>query len=347
MCISALTLSSCTCDGLIARQFGYTPDKYIPKDKIQDYIKSNYSAKDLKISETVYTTKEIPVSSNAVLTSYGMAQDPNIIKAYNNYISGSSDTIVSSDGYTTYPYDPYSRAILKCSIGRVCTINLQAGEKIIGKPSLGDSLHWMINVGVTGNGDNASQILLVKPIVVKNDLQHDKVRYFSTNLIIPTDKRVYNIGLLQTAPNQNTTIMNFYYPQETASNLEQEVSNLNSQQSTNSQIQKDINYTADVNMNDINPEKYHIKVKSKNIPLWKPIIAFDDTKQTYLKLPTNVDSYQLPTVWVERIDGNKELASANSFHKPYYIIKGIYKKILLYGGTDKDNNAQTVEITRD
>ena len=84
-----------------------------------------------------------------------MSQSADIVKAYNNYMQGDEDTIVSSDGYTTYPYDPYSRPIFKCSVGRVCIINLHAGEQIIGLPFLGDSLHWNVNVGSTGSGSNA------------------------------------------------------------------------------------------------------------------------------------------------------------------------------------------------
>jgi P-type conjugative transfer protein TrbG len=345
VCTLAVILSSCASDGFIAQKFGYTPDKYIPKDKVQDYIDSHYDAKDLKISKTIYTTKEIPVSSNAVMTSFGMTQNTNIINAYNNYMNQEENTIVQSDGYTTYPYDPYSRPILKCSIGRVCTIQLQAGETIQGKPSLGDSLHWNMDVGTHGSADNSSQMLLLKPIVVKNDLQNGSVKYFSTNLIIPTDKRVYNIGLLETPPNQNTTIMNFYYPQETSDKLTQQVADLKSHKSSTNQDQQDISYTTNVNMNDINPEKYNITVKSENTPLWKPTTVFDNGKQTFIKMPDNIDSYQLPAVWVQRQNGEKELSNSNTFHKPYFVIQGIYKTIYLYDGSGK--NTQSVEITRD
>ncbi len=349
LALSTLFLSSCASDGFLASQFGYTSDKYIPKDKLPQYLAQNYSSTDLKIPETIYTTQTIPISSSAVLTSFGMNQSADIVKAYNNYMQGNEDTIVSSDGYTTYPYDPYSRPIFKCSIGRVCTINLQAGEQIIGKPSLGDSLHWDMNIGSTGTGSNASQILFIKPLVVKGDLQNGKPKYFSTNLVIPTNKRVYNIGLLSTKPNQNTSIMNFYYPRETSSQLEQQVANLNSNNpvSNDSHPNPLSSSATNIDMNNINPEKYHIKVVSKIAPKWKPIAAFDDGHKTLIKLPDNIDSYQLPVVWVQREDGNKELSSSNTFKKPYYIIDGTYKNIFLFSGSDKQDNDQQVEISKD
>lgn len=347
--LSTLLLSSCASDGFLASQFGFTSDKYIPKDKLSQYLAKNYSSTDLKIPETIYTTKIIPISSNAVLTSYGMNQSPAIVKAYNNYMQGGEDTIVSSDGYTTYPYDPYSRPIFKCSVGRVCTINLESGEQIIGKPSLGDSLHWNMNVGSTGSGSDASQILFIKPLVQKGDLQNGKPRYFSTNLVIPTNKRVYNIGLLATKPNQNTSIMNFYYPRETSSKLEQQVANLNKNHPVSNNLNSHQSYSSatNIDMNNINPEKYHIKVVSKITPTWKPIAAFDDGHKTLIKLPSNIDSYQLPVVWVQREDGQKELSSSNTFKKPYYIIDGTYKNIFLFSGSDKQDNDQQVEISKD
>ena len=344
-CVSAIILSSCASDGMLARQLGYTPDKYVPKDKIQEYINSNYQAKDLKISKTIYTSKDIPVSPNAVMTSYGMTQDANTIKAYNAYVNHEKDNIVHSDGYTTYPYDPYSRPILKCSVGRICSIQLQAGEKIQGQPRLGDSIHWQVDVGSNGTGVDSSQMLFIKSIVTKKDLSGGKVKYFPTNLIIPTDKRVYQIGLIGTKPNDDTSIINFYYPQETSQKLAKQVAALNSNSSADNQSQQDISYTKNINMSDINPEDYTIKVKSDKKPLWNPTTVFDNKNQTFIKMPNNLNSYQLPAVWVERDNGEKELSSSNTFHKPYFVIQGIYKKIYLIDGSG--DNAQAVEIVKD
>ena len=345
--LTSIALSSCASNGFLAKKFGYTPDKYVPKDQIDQYVAKNYKSLGTNVAKTKYTTKTVPISSHAVMTSFGMSQSPEILKAYNNYVSGSVNSIVHSDGYTTYPFDPYNRPIFKCSVGRVCTIALEAGEQIIGKPSVGDSVHWKIDVGIAGQGNQASQMLIIKPLVVAADIsKNNEVKYFSTNLIIPTNKRVYNIGLLSTPANQNTSVMNFYYPNETSQKLEDEVKKLNSKTNAYSPSTQ-TNYETNVDFNNINPEKYHIVVKSKDIPNWKPVLAFDDGNKTFLKLPSNTNSYQLPAVWVERQDGKKELSSANVFHKPYFIIDGTYKNIFLFGGSDKEENAQEVEISKD
>ena len=42
-------------------------------------------------------------------------------------------------------------------------MELQAGEKIVGEPQIGDSVRWNISPGMYGNGDQATQMIVLKP----------------------------------------------------------------------------------------------------------------------------------------------------------------------------------------
>ena len=71
-----------------------------------------------------------------------------------------------------------------CAPLRVCIVELQAGEKIVGEPQIGDSVRWNISPGMYGDGDQATQMIVLKPQEAGLD----------TNLLVATDRRAYYFG---------------------------------------------------------------------------------------------------------------------------------------------------------
>ena len=345
-------LTGCASDGYLAKQFGYTSDKYIPIDKADKY----FAQQKIKASKVEYNVEKIPVSRSAVITSYGLSQNPEIKKAYENYVSGGQETVVRSDGFITYPFDTYSRPILECSIGRVCAIQLEAGEKITTKGVLaGDTVRWKVSIQKTGDGADESQMVSIKPIVPDNRDPNVKksleIKKFSTNLMITTNKRVYNIGLLAQPKGAISTVMNFYYPLETAKDVNKQIEQLAAQNKTVAATPASL--ATDVNFNDINTN-YSIDLDTKSSffsskkatnPSWMPLQVFDDGHKTFIKLPKNADQFQLPAVWVVRDDNKEELSNNATYQSPYYVVDGVYKKVLLFTGFD--NKKVQVTITRD
>lgn len=65
-------------------------------------------------------------------------------------------------------------------------IELQAGEKIVGEPHIGDSVRWNISPAIYGTGDQATSVIILKPQTPGLD----------TNLLITTDRRAYYLRLI-------------------------------------------------------------------------------------------------------------------------------------------------------
>ena len=68
-------------------------------------------------------------------------------------------------------------------------IELQAGEKLVGEPHIGDSVRWNLSPALYGNGDTATSVIVLKPQAPGLD----------TNLLITTDRRAYYLRLLSKA----------------------------------------------------------------------------------------------------------------------------------------------------
>ena len=86
------------------------------------------------------------------------------------------------DGRVMYPT---ALPIVVCAPLRVCMIELQAGEKIVGDPHIGDSVRWNISPAMYGTGDQATAVIILKPQMPGLD----------TNLLITTDRRAYYLRL--------------------------------------------------------------------------------------------------------------------------------------------------------
>ena len=91
-----------------------------------------------------------------------------------------------------------------CAPLMVCYIELEPGEVITGTPSWGDTARWQVGTKVQGF-DPETVLVEVKPAA---DAQ-------LTNIVIPTDRRVYTINLVND-PDVHTPILSFLYPDSAA-----------------------------------------------------------------------------------------------------------------------------------
>lgn len=82
----------------------------------------------------------------------------------------------------------------------VCYIELEPGEVLTDTPSWGDTARWQVTVKVQG-ADPETMVLEIKP---SEDAG-------LTNLVIPTDRRLYTIHLVND-PGVSTPILSFRYP---------------------------------------------------------------------------------------------------------------------------------------
>jgi type IV secretion system protein TrbG len=66
------------------------------------------------------------------------------------------------DGRVMYSFGAGLPTVV-CAPLRVCIVELQAGEKIVGEPHIGDSVRWNISPAMYGTGDHATSVIVLKP----------------------------------------------------------------------------------------------------------------------------------------------------------------------------------------
>src|SRR4051812_10327941 len=115
---------------------------------------------------------------------------------------GRNTPAAGADGRVMYAFGA-GLPVVVCAPLRVCIVELQAGEKIVGEPQIGDSVRWNISPGMYGNGDQATQMVVLKPQETALD----------TNLLITTDRRAYYLRLVSKSQEYVARVA-FRYPEE-------------------------------------------------------------------------------------------------------------------------------------
>ncbi len=280
--------------------------------------KVTYNPNDFVTPNKVVKNKvEVPVLPS-VKATYGIGNDPAIVKAYKQYQKTGKLETVKGQGWVTYPYSENSKPIIACSAFHFCIVQLESGEKL-NSYALGDTSRWKTNAFVTGEGKDASISIQLKP--VENNM--------STDLTISTNKRTYLIGLVAKA-NAGTSVLRFYYPKETLLNnlaLGRKMQGEGSNAVINS---TDLSGGTHVNLDHVN-FNYHIKGDS---PPWRPLRVFDDGSKTYIEMPAITSRFSLPVLYLAR---NKQLQMVNfRYEKPYFVIDGLFSKAWLISGKGSD-----------
>jgi|TARA_R110002167_G_scaffold184717_1_gene385206 P-type conjugative transfer protein TrbG len=320
---AAMSLMGCAAMNNV-KNVNYDPGSYEQANSVNNYVQAQ-KAKKAAIEAEIH--KIVPAQT-AVLSSYGFSQNPRVIKAYKNYVAGKKDVVVHSPGFITYPYSPYSRPIITCAPLRVCTIQLEKGEKI-NSIQIGDSARWLVTNFLTGpNAEEGSESIAIKPLVETPGI--------STDLVISTNKRVYTIGLLSD-PNSDTHVVNFYYPTQTLRQINEKAA-ARLLQHNNEQVVNGVPTKGTV----VNEQDIHTNYTlSGDKPAWsKGMEVFDDGSKTFIKMPKIADRVTLPVVWVMTSNGHKEPMDAMYKH-PYFILNGLYQKIYLISGV----GAHRIEVT--
>ena len=110
--------------------------------------------------------------------------------------------VPTKDGRILYTYG-VGLPTAVCAPFRVCTIELQPGEKLTGEPKIGDDVRWLVEPGTSGTGDAATPLLLIKP-------RQDGL---DTNMVVTTDRRTYYVRLVSKTTDYIAR-MAFNYPDD-------------------------------------------------------------------------------------------------------------------------------------
>jgi type IV secretion system protein VirB9 len=213
-----------------------------------------------------------------------------------------------------------------CAPLRVCIIELQAGEKLVGEPHIGDSVRWNISPAVFGHDDSATTVIVLKP----------QSSGLDTNLLVTTDRRAYYLRLLS-KPEDYVARVAFAYPEDESKNAKWQ------EQIAKQKEQERKNTVAELPGNSIDSLCFDYQIKGKNESL-KPVRVFDDGQKTFIQIAHGIENREAPVLVVLGSDGKQQMVNYR-VKGDMYIVDRLFDHAELILGTGK--KAQKVEIERE
>jgi type IV secretion system protein VirB9 len=259
------------------------------------------------------------VNNNAPADNFKLlyGSDPALQAAFKQFSKTGKAPNIKTTGFERFAYMPEQQPIINCEPFQETIIALEPGERFTSITS-GDPKNLSYMVAVAGAATGVEiQHVLVKPAAPK----------MSTNLVIVTDKRVYNILIVVGARGEVTRNVSFWYPQQMLASVNNSIDKKNDI-AMNAEKMPQLNL-ANANFN------YKLDYDSWSKPSWYPVRVFDDGKRTWIELPQGTDSKNIPTVLIQT-DSGQDTKYQQSYYSPYILIEGVFGQAKLISGVGGD-----------
>jgi type IV secretion system protein VirB9 len=181
------------------------------------------------------------------------------------------------NGAVTYNFGDHIPKII-CRMNRVTDISLQAGEHVTGV-HMGDTVRWQIAPSKSGFAETETIHVIVKPLVPD----------ISTNLVIMTDRRTYNLDLVASTT-EFIPAVRFAYPDDTMASWGVF---LKEHQARTKEDGITLPGTYKMSPDDL---YFGYKILKGSSYEWAPIRIFDDGTKTYIEMPAKYKSLEAPVV---------------------------------------------------
>jgi type IV secretion system protein VirB9 len=214
----------------------------------------------------------------------------------------------------SYPFG-HGTPLLMCAVLRVCLVELERGEMVVDEPLAGDQARWIIQTARAGPGGRDA-LVVVKPTAC--DL--------ATNLVIPTDRRVYDLSL-ESAPcdvanprmrgASLTRRVSFYYPDgPTASTW---MGGLDARLLPHDQRLADTGTAGSRTTGTTRNDRYRV-VRARRGPFglfgrkpldfpWTPRTIVDDGERVYVVAPADARPHGAPLLYALEDDGSRTIVN--------------------------------------
>jgi P-type conjugative transfer protein TrbG len=234
------------------------------------------------------------------------------------------------------------RPILRCAPLRACVVVLEAGELVL-STSLGDGERWLVQAAASGAG-GTTPILVVKPVAC--DL--------STNLVIATDRRIYELAL-DSPPCRNadsgdstynphlqyTGVTRFYYPDELVRRWAGEEELARSEAERASQGRTPLAPTA--RLAHLNFD--YSWDRGRRWP-WVPAQVFDDGEHTYLALSAGARLADMPLLFALGPRGELTLINHHLEGQTLIADRVLDRAVLVVGAASKRDEKRLEIVNR-
>jgi type IV secretion system protein VirB9 len=293
------------------------PEITLPVTPMPRFIKRTAPAQPLLPLKELRMTRDVPLSQSEL----------EAVKVSERWRSETTPPAPGRDGRVLYSYGTGLPTVV-CAPLRVCIVELQAGEKIIGEPHIGDSVRWNISPATYGPDSESTAAIVLKPQAAGLD----------TNLLITTDRRAYYLRLISKQDEYVARVAFAYAEDDTAQKWRQQITNQRAQERLE---RRSAETPAALMTADKLNFGYRIQGGDDNI---RPRRVFDDGAKTYIQMPASIQYRQAPALLVIGTDGKGEMTNYR-VKEQTYIVDRLFDRANLVLGSGK--KAQKVEITRE
>lgn len=247
------------------------------------------------------------------------------VKVSETWMLANQAPVECKEGRVLYTYGAGLPTVV-CAPLRVCVLELQPGEKIVGEPHIGDSVRWIVSPASSGKEDLAVAMIIIKP----------KAAGLDTNLFVATDRRAYYLRLISKAEDYIARVA-FTYPDDDEAKWK---AYLSREQEQRRKEEFEASQIAPVETLENLYFNYTIQGGDQDM---RPVRVVDDGKKTYIQMPPETAHRDLPALAVVGPDGKAELVNYR-VKTDMYIVDRIFDRGALILGTGK--KAQRAEIIR-
>ncbi len=249
---------------------------------------------------------------------------------------GSAPVLIDKVGRVKYVYGA-EMPTLVCSALRVCAIELEASESVVGDTQIGDSDRWSVSLLSYGGAAGVKT-----PVIAVSPLYKGA---FETNLIVPTDRRMYYFRL-QSKPDSYMARVSFSYPEDLAAKRKRELEAMAAPPPIE---QAPVVIAAPINLEDL-ADKTLLKGNTsysitggKHTPCLKPEKVFDDSMRTVIQMPSCIESRSLPVLLVYGDGGEVQTNYRYNPERRQFIVDQLFQKAKLQAGTKKRSSSDCTE----
>jgi type IV secretion system protein VirB9 len=211
-----------------------------------------------------------------------------------------------------------------CAPLRICTIELQPGERLTGEPHIGDSVRWDVSPGLVGADPNAVSMIVIKP----------RSPGLDTNLLLTTDRRAYYLRLVSRSEDYVARVA-FEYPDNQDRWREQLAREAEARRKQEFEAVR----IAPVDSIENLYFDYRIQGGDENM---RPVRVVDDGRKTYIQMTPNAIAREAPILVVLGPDG-AEMVNYR-VKGDMYIVDRLFERGALILGVGK--HARRAEIFR-
>lgn len=230
-----------------------------------------------------------------------------------------------NDGTVRYLYGA-TLPTLVCSPLEVCAIQLQPGE-VVNDVHAGDIARWRITPASSGAGENATTLVIVKPIDAG----------LATNLFITTDRRVYTIKLVS-SQKAWMPVMAFDYPDD----VQRQWASFRQRQTQ--QVQRDQEATLptdDARGQNIARLDFAFRI-SGDRPRWLPTRVYSDGLKTYIQFPSAQFADEAPAL-VELDSGSSTQMVNYRVVGDRYVVDHVIERAALISGVGRNQTRVVID----